>query len=146
MIKLAKSFRNKMSTVILFFDDSKSKELDLILPDEYVALVNDYKKAKKIKENTIKSIQLDSSSSSNYLLLINLGKVSDFTSKRLRSLSASAIRSLPEDAQAQWTAVKGVEDWEWHVSQVIAMVQYTVPHSKPNQNLKNTHLIRLYQV
>ncbi len=130
MIKLAKSFKNKLSTVVLFFEDSKAKDLDVSLPADYVALINEYKTAKKCKENSTKAIQLSPTADSNYLILINLGKATEFTSKRLRSLSASAIRSLPNDAQAQWVAINGVDGWEWHVSQVIAMVQYEVPHSK----------------
>ena len=130
MISTASKLKSKGSTVVFFQDDASAAQLNAALPAHLVDLINDYKKAKKSKENSTRLVQLTPSATSDYVVLANLGKAKDTTIKRFRSLVASATRSLQHQPSVQWVVAADVPNFEHHIAQVIQMVTYKVPHSK----------------
>ncbi|MEK9727028.1 MAG: leucyl aminopeptidase family protein [Candidatus Margulisiibacteriota bacterium] len=133
MIKLAKSLKDKTSCVVILFDDTEKKQLSVELPADYVSLIQAYKKAKKCSADSITNIQLHPEPNSPKLVLINLGKESDYQLKCLRKLVANAARSLAKESTLQWCCINAIHGWENHVAQAIVMAEYVVPNSKSNQ-------------
>ena len=130
MISIASKLKTTGSTVIFFQEDASAAQLNATLPAHFVDLINDYKAAKKLKENSTQLVQLSPSANADYVVLANLGKEADVTLKRFRLLVASATRSLQRQPNVQWIVVGDVPNFDHHIAQVIQMVTYKVPHSK----------------
>ena len=108
MISTTGKIKSTGSTVVFFQGDASDTALKATLPSHLVGLINDYKKAKKSKENTTQLVQLSPTATSDYVVLANLGKAKDVTIKRFRLLVASAARLLHQQPNVQWVVVGDV--------------------------------------
>ena len=140
MIKQAKKYSSKESVVIFINESTKYKDLDAINP-EFSTMLKSLKRAKKISEDSFKVVQTSADPLSPKVIFANECKhsVSSF-----RQLAASIKRSLKDETTLQWVSLNAINDWEFHLAQVIQMVTYKVPNQKSDvkdEDPKQQHII-----
>ena len=106
------------------------------LPSEWANVVKAHLKAKKIISNVPYVIQMNAMPESSKVVLVNLGKKD--TANEFRSLSGDIVRQFKKEAVVQWVGIDLMPDWEGHLSQVIPMSLYCIPHQKSEKETKSS--------
>lgn len=114
---------SRQTRVILFFDDVSLSVMKDTVSSEDADRVAEYQSSNRFKTDKIVSIQRSLAHDAAQLVLVNLGESKAITVSKFRSLVGDATRKLVSQSEVQWAMMGEMDQWAWHVAQVITMVE-----------------------
>jgi len=131
MIKTATKVNQNHHLVIFFKDKTSHQAIAQVLPTEWSNLVKSFRSAKHVGPKKSRMIQTGLDPKAPRLVLVNLGETASVP--LFRNLVGDVARQLRSEGTVQWLSVESISDWECHLSQVIPMSLYSIPHQKSSK-------------
>lgn len=144
MIQSSHQWSGKHTTVLFIHDQTNGSDLDAIGGHHLSEILDDCQANHPLEPFEQHSIHLESKPMANRLVLAHVGDGANVS--KFRTMVATIVRALKQMERVEWVNMADIPDWECHVSQVIAMVQYHVPHSKQESDRDIAKRNRFYGV